>query len=103
MGIARMADPFTQVGKRLKIDTVLNGKDTDDKSVQTDPLLLLSVEGTEEFSKPFSYTVKLWRSPVKKPFLNADRLVKMVNTPTSLTTNLSTFPKKGAFFKPGGV
>ena len=62
-----MADVFSQKGKRLKIDTVL--KNDGDNSIQTDPLLLLSVEGTEEFSKPFSYKVKLWRSPGKNHFL----------------------------------
>ena len=40
-----MPDPFAQEKRRLKI------KDTDDKTVQVDPLLLLSVEGTEESSR----------------------------------------------------
>jgi len=98
-----MADPLTQEKRRLKIDTVRNGKDTDDKTVQVDPFLCLSVEGTEEFSKSFSYSVKLWRSPVKKPFLRADDLMKLVNTPVTLTCRLSVFTEEGAFFQPGGV
>jgi uncharacterized protein involved in type VI secretion and phage assembly len=100
-----MADPepLTQEGKRLKIDTVLNGKDTDDKKTQTDPLLLLSIEGTEEFSKPFSYGVKLWRSVLKKPFLDADALMKLVNTPVTVTITLHEFQEVGTFFEPGKV
>jgi len=89
-----MPDPLTQDKRRLRIDTMLNDKDTDDKSVQTDPLLALSVEGTEEFSKPFSYSVKLWRSPHKKPHLTADLLMKLINTPVTLTFQISVFTEE---------
>ena len=94
---------ITQTGKRLRIDTVLNGKDTDDKTVQTDPLLLLSVEGTEEFSKPFTYSVKLWRSPLKRPLLDAGALMKLINTPVTLTFTVTEFTEEGSFFQPGSI
>ena len=98
-----MPDPFTQEKRRLKIDTMLNGKDTDDKTVQVDPLLLLSVEGTEEFSKPFSYSVKFWRSPAKRPRLTAQDLMKLVNTTVTLTFTLFQFTEEGSFFQPGKI
>jgi len=64
-------DNFSQEEKRLKIETVLKGGGTPGG----DPLLLVSIEGTEHFSKPFSYAVKMWRSP-KKPAIDPAGLIK---------------------------
>ncbi len=54
-----MADEFlSQAGRRLKISTALDGTET---WWGGDPLLLIAVAGEEWVSRPFEYTVTLWR------------------------------------------
>jgi uncharacterized protein involved in type VI secretion and phage assembly len=53
-----MADTYSQEGNRLKINTVL---DAQKKANQSDPFLLVAVDGEEHVSKPFEYTLTVWR------------------------------------------
>src|SRR5260370_41346725 len=75
---------------RLKIHTVLDSLPSE-KQLPGDPLLLLWAKGTEDFSKPFSYNVKVWRSKDRPRLSPAD----LINTPVSISVKVVKILKVG--------
>ncbi len=102
-----MADEkYSQAGNRLIINTVFDGHTGANES---DPLLLVAVDGDEHVSQPFKYTLTVWRDQklehiVPEQIINTQLFGILVSEYTgqpSHTTSQGTVRETAALTKKG--